>query len=326
MEQGQLLNHLFERLDQSATLLEKEEEISYLEALCLTVDNICNGEIKQEILKDQLTPIYDAFFIEGMTAEDVRKAFQLALLKGMKQASQPQHQMTPDGIALFISYLMDKLELPEAYSLLDPAIGTANLMTTVMNHVQNKPKLAMGVEIDDLLINLAHANINLQQQEIELFHQDALRPLMMSPIDVIITDLPVGTYYNKEIAKGFRVGKGEEPFSHFLLIEQALNYLKPAGYFIGLIPNQLFTADVEGSLHQLIRDEADILAFIELPESTFKDSRHAKSILVLQKKGEDRVQPEDALLVKLPSFKDRQAMAKMIARIDAWFREKNNKV
>ena len=323
MEQGQLLNHLFDRLDQSASLIAEHERVSYLEALCLTADNIYNSVIKQDALEAQLEPLYEDFFVEGMTGEDVRRALQLTILKGMKEASQPQHQITPDGIALFVSYLIDKLNLPDSYRLMDPVVGTGNLVTAIMNHASQKPGKAYGIEIDDLLINVAHANINLQQQDIELFHQDVLRSLLISPVDLVVADLPVGTYFNKENAKGFQTGQADEPYSHFLIIEQSLKYLNPTGYFVGLIPNQLFESDEQGVLRQLIKDEAYILGVLELPQSFFKDTRYAKSILMLQKKSDEVKPPENALLAKLPSFKDQQAMINMMTKIDDWFKERN---
>jgi len=318
MEQSQLLNHLFECLDQTTLLIEQHEEVSYLEALCLTADNITESMIKQENLKSQLKPFYDDFFVEGMTAEDIRKAFQLVLLKGMKQSAQPQHQITPDGMAIFMSYLLNKLPLPKNYRLLDLAVGSGNLITTVLNHLDSKPEQTLGVEIDDLLINTAHANVTLQQHEVELYHQDALRPLLIQSVDAVVTDLPVGVYYNQEYAKSFALGKTEQPYSHYLLIEQALNYLQPSGYFLGLVPNTLFEWDKDRQLHQLIQNQAVILGLIGLPESLFKDSRHAKSILLLQKKFEGIQPPEQALFVNMPSFKNHRAVANIIEKINQW--------
>ena len=66
--------------------------------------------------------------------EEIRKAIQLAILKGMKKSVQVNHQMTPDAIGLLVSYFVkemtkDKKEL----SILDPALGTGNLLYTIMN-------------------------------------------------------------------------------------------------------------------------------------------------------------------------------------------------
>jgi len=320
MEQSQLLNHLFECLDQTASLIEEHEEVSYLEALCLTADNITESTIKQENIKSQLKPFYDAFFVEGMTAEDIRKAFQLVVLKGMKQFAQAQHQITPDGMAIFMSYLLNKLPLPKGYRLLDLAVGTGNLLTTVLNHLDSKPEQVLGVEIDDLLISTAYANVMLQQHEVELYHQDALRSLLIPSVDVVVTDLPVGIYYNPEHAKNFTLGKTEQPYSHYLLIEQSLNHLQPSGYFLGLVPNTLFEWDKDKQLYQLIQNQAVILGVIGLPASLFKDSRHAKSILLLQKRFEGIKQPKQALFVNMPSFKNHQAVASMLEEINQWLK------
>ena len=51
----------------------------------------------------------------------------------MKESVQPNHQMTPDTIGMFIGYLLKKFIKNNTYRLLDPAVGTGNLLTTVLN-------------------------------------------------------------------------------------------------------------------------------------------------------------------------------------------------
>ena len=42
--------------------------------------------------------IYEGTNLSIFTVKMIRKAFQLAILKGMKESVQPNHQMTPDSI------------------------------------------------------------------------------------------------------------------------------------------------------------------------------------------------------------------------------------
>ncbi|UZM98671.1 hypothetical protein OL548_30155 [Lysinibacillus sp. MHQ-1] len=43
------------------------------------------------------------------TKEDIRKAIQIAILKGMRKSSQPNHQMTPDTLGLLVGYFVEQI-------------------------------------------------------------------------------------------------------------------------------------------------------------------------------------------------------------------------
>lgn len=316
------VEQLFNIIDQSAKLIEEDEDLTYLDALILTGENIYNDRISQKKLIGKLSPLYDDFLNEGTTREDIRRAFQLAVLKGMKSGTQPMHQMTPDSVALFIGYLTAKLiPAQEKIRLLDIASGTGNLLTGVMNQL-NTPAQAAAVEIDETLIKLANTTANLQQLELDLYHQDSLRPLFIDPSDVTICDLPVGIYPDTENAADYTLAEaGDEPYSHFLMIEQGLRYTKAGGYLIYVIPNDLFAQDEKKIFQRFLHENAFILGLLQLPETLFKDTNQAKSILLLRKKGGEAKAPEQALLAQLPSFSNAQAMLTMTDRINQWFEE-----
>ena len=282
--------------------------------------NIVDRNVTPAELKDELSPLYQEIYEMKATPEQVRKAFQLVVLKGMKKSAQPQHQMTPDAVALFMGYLINKLPLEEGWTCLDMAVGTGNLLTAVLNQVNKKVGYAAGVDIDDLLIKLSASSVNLQQHVVELHPQDSLRPLLVDPVDVILSDLPYGYYFDEENAKHFQVSSSDKrPLSHPIFIEQALKYTKPAGFLFFIIPNDLFQLDGDKKLSAVIHKEATILGLLQLPISMFKDKSQAKSILILQKKGGETKPPTQALLAELPSFKNRDALASIIVQIDKWF-------
>lgn len=320
MQERSTVENLFEIFDQSASLIEKDKDVSYLEALCLTGENIFQDSIEQDNLKDKLKPLYDAFFQEGMTGEDVRRSYQLAVLKGMKNGTQPNHQMTPDSIVLFMGYLLSKLMPAKQFSVLDLAVGTGNLLTGIMNQSESEHIDGYAVEIDELLLKLSYTNANLQQKDIEIFHQDSLRPLLIDPVDITICDTPVGYYPDKENAREYKLGDiNGEAYSHFLMIEQGLKYTKQAGYLVYLVPNELFTQDSEKKFHHFLKDEAVILGLLQLPSSMFNNQSQAKSILIMQKQGPNVILPKQALLAELPSFSDQRKLSEMMVNIDDWF-------
>lgn len=165
--------------------------------------------------------------MDQFSNEDLRKAFQLVILKGMKENVQPNHQMTPDSIGMLFGYLVEKFIKKPAFRLLDPAVGTGNLLTTVLNH-SNKQISAVGVEIDDILIKLAYVNANLQGHPIQFFNQDSLESLFIEPVDSVIADLPIGYYPNDIRAADYQLksDKGHS-YSHHLFIEQSVRHTNP---------------------------------------------------------------------------------------------------
>lgn len=122
--------------------------------------------------------------------------------------------------------------------------------------------------------------------DIEFFKQDSMRPFLIDPVDLVVSDLPVGYYPDDVRASEFELKADDgQSYAHHLLIEQSLMYTKEAGYLIFLIPNFLFTSDQAEKLHQFLREHAHIVGLLQLPESIFKTDKNTKSILVLQKKG-----------------------------------------
>ncbi|KSU83650.1 class I SAM-dependent methyltransferase [Fictibacillus enclensis] len=316
---------LFTVIDQSAERIKQEEELTYLDALVETGENMFHKEIPEDV--SQVTKVflekeYAKVKLEAMNREEIRKAFQLAVLKGMKEAIQPHHAMTPDAVGIFISYLVQKL-MPSAkeFALLDPAAGAGNLLTTVLNQLEGNIK-SFGVEVDETLLRLAWIISNLQKHNVEFYHQDSIKPLYVEPVDLVVCDLPVGFYPNDEAAKEFIVHANEgHTYAHHLLIEQSLHYLKESGFGVFLVPNGLFSSEQAPLLQKMIKEKAVIIGMIQLPLSLFKQESQAKSILLLQKNGENTVKPKQALLVDLPSFSKKQAIANVMDQMNEWFSE-----
>lgn len=260
--------------------------------------------------------------VEATTKEEMRRAIQLAILKGMRKSSQPNHQMTPDSLGLLIAYLVEQFfedQLKKGMiSILDPALGTGNLLFTIMNKLDGKV-LATGVEVDDLLIQLARETAELIEQPIDLYHQDALRPLLVDPVDAVVCDLPVGYYPDGEVAKGYELcSKEGMSYAHHLYIEQSLRYTKDGGFLIFLIPATLFESEQAEMLHKFLKKHAWIQAVMQLPESLFKSKLHEKSILILQKKSDALRPPKEVLLAKVPNMSNKRALLMFFEKINMW--------
>jgi site-specific DNA-methyltransferase (adenine-specific) len=317
-----LVSDLFSDLDQAASLLKEKRKITYLEALCLAGEGIYTEQVVDDSLRDQLQKLNRSFFHEKMTGEDVRRAFQLAVLKGMKQDPKPGREMTPDTLVLLIGHIVSVLAGSRSFTLLDPAVGTANLLTGILNQSETDQVDAFGADTDDLLIKLAYTSANLQQKEVHLLHQDGLKPIPCDPADFVACDVPVGYYPDQESAKNYALnGINGKAYTHFLFIEQGLNHLKEAGYLVYLIPNSLFTEDKDRLFHDYVKKNAIILALLQLPATLFKDTKNAKSILLMQKKGEGVKVPKQTLLAEMPDFMEKDKMTAFMAQLNDWLAE-----
>lgn len=321
------VEQLFTVFNETALIIQEELSCTYLEALAETGENIFQESILQsdelsELTVKRLKKSYDSIRISDFSKEDIRKSFQLAILKGMKENVQPNHQMTPDAVGMLVGYLVDKFVPEKSFRLLDPAVGTGNLLTTVMNQQPSKNIEAIGLEIDDILIKLSYVNANLQQHPIQFFNQDSLEPLFIQEADAVVSDLPVGYYPNDVRAAEYEMKADQgHTYAHHLFIEQSMRHVKAGGYLFFIVPNGLFESEQAPKLHEYIKEYAVMQGLLQLPQTLFKNKNAAKSIFILQKKGEDVKPPKQVLLVNLPSLSKTAEVEKILGKIDGWYKE-----
>lgn len=316
---------LYEYIDEMTVEIEKQTDEPYLESLIVVLESMFNDEINplsNELLEAKLNKILQNINLSTYSIIERRRAIQMALLKGMKSNVQHQHILTPEVIALFIGYLGNKLMADkDVITLFDPASGTGNLLLTVMEQLEQKSTV-FASEVDPTLIKLSVMGANLQEKEVEFFHQDSLEPFLLDPVDLVVTDLPVGYYPNDERANEYELCSDEgHSYAHHLFIEQSIKYTKEGGYLIFLIPEFLFTSDQADKLNKFIHKYAHIIGVIQLPKTAFQSKKNTKSILILQKKGEQTKNIKQPLLAQLPSFSHTDAMENILTKIDAWFKE-----
>ncbi|HJH10578.1 MAG TPA: class I SAM-dependent methyltransferase [Metalysinibacillus jejuensis] len=284
------------------------QDMSYLEGVLAALDEALEGK--------QALPIAQA------TKDDIRKAVQIAVLKGMRKSAQPNHQMTPDTLGFLVGYLVEQFfPQSEKITVLDLALGTGNLLFTIMNMVDRVE--ATGIEIDELLIHLASATAELLEHPVTLYRQDALEKLLVAPVDAVVCDLPVGYYPNEEVALDYELCAPEGmSYAHHLFIEQAMNYVKEGGYAFFLIPATLFESEQAAQLHKYIKSHAWIQAVIQLPDGMFTSRAHEKSLLILQKQHAEMRAPKEVLLAKVPSLQNKNALSLFFEKVKIWQEQK----
>lgn len=314
---------LFKWFEQTTNTIQKHVNEPYLDSLAIAMETLFYEKPSADLddilahkLKANLKNIQSLTY----SKEEIRKAVQLAILKGMSETTQQQHLITPETVALLVGYISEKLMATQSkIRIFDPVVGTANLLTTVIGQLDQEVE-AYASEVDPTLIQLALLNANLQKMNIELFHQDTMQPLLLDPVDLIVADLPVGYYPDDVQANEFEL-KAEEghSYSHHLLLEQSMNYTKEGGYLILIVPEFLFDSDQSEQLLAYIQKNAHVVGILQLPESAFKSDKNKKSILVLQKQGNNTSVLKQPLFVQLPSFKNTLAMEDILGQMNAWF-------
>lgn len=251
-----------------------------------------------------------------LTKEEWRRSFQFLFIKlNQTEPLQYNHQFTPDSIGFILTFLLDHLFEQENVTVLEIGSGTGNLAQTILNHSQKKLDY-LGIEVDDLLIDLSASIADVMKAEISFVQGDAVRPQILKESELILSDLPIGYYPDDNIASRYKVASSEEKtYAHHLLMEQSLKYLQQGGYAIFLAPNDLLTSPQSDLLKSWLQAEASIVAMIALPSNLFGAQSMAKSIFVLQKKTDQQQMP---FVYPLQDLQDAQAMQDFTAKFKKW--------
>ena len=274
-----------------------------------------DGQTELTLVKENNQRLKDL----NLNKEEWRRSFQYLLMKAAQtEPLQANHQFTPDGIGFLLVFLVDQLASSDKVDVLEIGSGTGNLAQTLMNNCQRSLDY-LGLEIDDLLIDLAASMAEVMKADVKFAQGDAVRPQVLKESDVIISDLPVGYYPDDAIASRYQVASPQgHTYAHHLLIEQSLKYLKPGGVAIFLAPNDLLTSEQSPLLKKWMQDHAQVLAMVTLPENLFRSANLAKTIFVFRKQEEAVVQP---FVYPLTDLQDQEDLMKFRESFQNWNKE-----
>lgn len=274
-----------------------------------------DGQTELTLVKENNQRLKDL----NLNKEEWRRSFQYLLMKAAQtEPLQANHQFTPDGIGFLLVFLVDQLASSDQVDVLEMGSGTGNLAQTLMNNCQCSLDY-LGLEMDDLLIDLAASMAEVMKADVNFAQGDAVRPQVLKESDVIISDLPVGYYPDDAIASRYQVASPQgHTYAHHLLIEQSLKYLKPGGVAIFLAPNDLLTSEQSPLLKKWMQDHAQVLAMVTLPENLFRSANLAKTIFVLRKQEEAVVQP---FVYPLTDLQDQEDLMKFRESFQNWNKE-----
>lgn len=322
---------LFDLLNESTTLLKQDLNTTYLDALAENLGNIIDHKtvkvendrpIAETVAK--LQKIYQSVDLTAYDRTTKRQALQLICFEGMQQDHvEPNKRLTPDAIGYIVAYLAQVLgSFDKTGQVLDLTVGSGNLILTVMAQLQHALEIdfkGFGIDNDSLLLDLAAVFSQWLNLDLELYHQDAVAPVMVQDVDLVTADLPVGYYPIDAQTKDYqtRAQKGHS-YVHHLLIEQGIRCLKPAGLGLFIVPTTIFQTEESKALTKWLTEAAYFQGLLNLPAKMFTNNAAQKSILILQKHGGSAEQVLQILLGDLPDFNDRTALTRFMQELQQW--------
>lgn len=280
-------------------------------------------DLPKDVQAQISTALNESGFFE-LNAEQRRQVLQLQLVATMRADGLPaNYQVTPDAIGLWFTVLAETyFAKQDTAKILDITVGTGNLLATVALGLQQKDKtvVASGIENDDTMITIASGVAALTEMDWNLVHQDAMT-IEVDNQQMVIGDLPMG-YYPGEVTDSFMT-KAEEGRSlvHQILIEQAMNQLRPGGLGLFLVPvNALESKEL---LAYFASEDVHFQGMVQLPDKLFTDAKQAKSILLLQKAGADAHQASPAMIGLTPEMRDLDGIRDFVKNLQKWMIENN---
>ncbi|MGT2757268.1 class I SAM-dependent methyltransferase [Streptococcus ovuberis] len=313
----------FEKIEEAYELLLENVQTLQNQLMTNSYDALIEQNMaytKQALLEDGgLNANNDKLRQLKLTQEEWRRVYQFLFIKlNQSEPLQYNHQFTPDSIGLLLVFILDCLFEKDKLEVIEIGSGTGNLAFTMVNH-SSKTLDYLGIELDDLLIDLSASMADVMAIDLRLVQGDAIRPHLLKTSDVILSDLPIGYYPDDVIASRFRLAAPEgHTYAHHLLMAQGIKYLKADGYGIFLAPNDLLTSPQSYLFKQWLGTEAQLVAVISLPEGFFGKKELAKSLFILQKQ---TGKAQETFVYPLHSLQDREALQAFMEAFKKWSRE-----
>lgn len=298
------LELFYDVFDESCDFLYDKLHLKYLDLIILTANNILAGEVLNDLEDEdikKLNKIYAKLTDVDFNVEEIRKAMQAQILKGIKEMNFQNGLTTPDSIGLLMAYLISRLSKAKSLNICDPLIGSGNMLYTISNHLTANLNL-FGCDHNEYMIKIAKVFADLLETNIELHLEDTLN-LKIYNLDFIVFDMP-------------NVIKDKDDYLPYKWVLHYNELIKDDGYIIGLINNDFFDYDNNKRFKEELLKTSSIVCLIELPDNMFVSK--PKSIIVINKKIWDK---KKMFMTKLPSLSDVKAFNSELVKLEQWFNE-----
>lgn len=300
-----VVDQFYDLIDECCMKLNEKLHLNYFDCLVRVANDILYEVNDSKLEEDDLKFLeekYDQLPNIKITNEEVRLAMQLLIIKAMKHINMNLEIMTPDYINYIIGYLVNSYykETKKKVSILDVEVGTGNLINTISNFSEFETNL-IGVENNQLLIDICKANTELQNNEITLYFQDVLTTFL-EEVDVIVGDLDCDTKENK--------------YYPYEIILNYLPNLNKDGIFIYLIENDFFTKE---QINNFKKDfQGTFLGLIVLPQNLFNNDHIGKSLLIGTSK---KLTSFEMMIMQLSDINNKDKFYKDLEEIQNWIKK-----
>lgn len=300
-----VVDQFYDLIDECCMKLNEKLHLNYFDCLVRVANDILYEVNDSKLEEDDLKFLeekYDLLPNIKITNEEVRLAMQLLIIKAMKHINMNLEIMTPDYINYIIGYLVNSYYkgTKKKVSILDVEVGTGNLINTISNFSEFETNL-IGVENNQLLIDICKANTELQNNEITLYFQDVLTTFL-EEVDVIVGDLDCDTKENK--------------YYPYEIILNYLPNLNKDGIFIYLIENDFFTKE---QINNFKKDfQGTFLGLIVLPQNLFNKDHIGKSLLIGTSK---KLTSFEMMIMQLSDINNKDKFYKDLEEIQNWIKK-----
>jgi len=286
-----IVEEIFDIFQECAVFLYENLKLNYYDSIIKIAKDILdkdNIDIDKDLLLKYKRRINK--FKDNYNVEELRKGLNYVFLNCFKEMNWPI-TLTPDVIVYVINYLVDKLYPKKEISILDPLIGSGNLLFGVSNN--RNVSILYGIDNDEVMINLSKIMGDFIEP-VNLFYQDTLT-VELENIDLIVSDLP-----------------NDIDFTYDFLIHH-IDTIKEECYMVVLVDNEFFNSNNKEK-KEILNSKSQMIGFIELPDSFFKANK--KSIVIL-KRTQEKV--KKLLIAKMPEVSNSGAMKEFLNRIELYF-------
>lgn len=332
----QAIEVLYPKYESAVLKLQEILKTDFTNALIETFDNLEDDSVKVEndvptkAQISELEEIYHGLEYDDLTPENRQTIFYLLSVAAINRDNLDYNlAVTPANIDVAVALVMSKFATDLSnLTVVDPVVGTGHFLYSILAEYQPNLKKNMkviGIDNNPDLLNMADINSKLFNQDTELVLQDSLEEWPVESADVIVGEFPVGYYPNDENAKNFDFVKEEgHSFTHELLVEQIVKYLKPDGLAFLVVPAVLLQSETAANFVQWLVKKVYLDAIIDFPDDLFTESSMKKSLLVLQNHGPESKPVENILLARLGNLKDKQTLVDFNSQLNKWSQKNRN--
>lgn len=213
---------------------------------------------------------------------------------------------TPENLISLIAELSNGIP---ANQILDPACGSATLLTSVASGKQNV--VLTGIDINQGIISKAESVLQNSGIKYRLINADFFMAELEGNFDLVVCNPPFGMKFDKEI-DGIKFRSVESAF-----IFRSLQLLKPDGYAIFIAPEGLLFNESNRVFRDLISQRYSLQAVILLPSGSFQPYAGIKTSILIFKNSK---QAENVFFAE---FAETQALKAIVSNFQRQTSNKN---